>query len=290
MPSRLLAALALLLLSAAPALADEPLRRVVFEDGSQEEGRIVERGDGYILLEVEDGEVLELDSESIARIEVLSDPGPRSLAQPRFDVDWAQRPRDPLLLEDWERRLDAASTDLKLGAGLAVPVLGVGLVGLGAGSLAVAQQRPGLRVGMEALGAGFMLGSLGIAFASAAQTRRVFGLDRDDLALRIGLGLGVAGTAFYAVAASLSHAMILGEIPSLGGVQVPVMAVLVATGGAAAGAGLIVLLEDNKVALDLADREVEARRRRASAAAPELASLWLGPSPGGAQGGLTLRW
>jgi hypothetical protein len=56
---------------ASTAVADETTRRVTTEAGAVHEGVIVRRGDGYILLKLADGRVIELERSEVELIEVI---------------------------------------------------------------------------------------------------------------------------------------------------------------------------------------------------------------------------
>jgi hypothetical protein len=307
MPSRLvrLAALLLLLLVCSSAYAGELKRRITLLDGGVEEGWILERGEGYVVLQRDDGTAVELFLDAIDVIEVLTDgaplpaaadPSPRERASapaepPRFDVDWADDADEADDLAAWKDRYDRASISTALSFSSTIPLLSVGLIELASGPMVVGGFNTPVRFGMGIAGGGMLLGSVAAGALGALEARRAVGVPRDLAPIRLGVGFGVAGTALYTTSIAFAHGIWAGEIAGQSGAEGPLIAVLVGMGIGGVILGDTLLLTDARQSRDRADDEVEARdRRRSSREAPALVAGWGAPIEGGFTAGVSGRW
>ena len=301
-----LAATVLLLLCFTAAQAAELQRRVTLLDGTAHTGVIVERGDGYVVLQRSDGTAIELSLDAIDEIEVLTGgTTPESWAprenkgaeepparRPRFEADWAGDLDEAESARDWQQRYAQATAAQVFAVGSSIPLMAIGLIETASAPLVIGGANTSARAGIGAIGVTLLAGSVGTAAAGAALARKSYGQRQDPGALRAGIVLGLAGTASYAAIFALTHGMLYGEVSSQNGLSVPPVMVLMGLSAGAVIVGNAMLMTDAKVSRDKAEEELDRtkRRRRAGRAAPQLLAVWGAPLEGGLSGGVSMMW
>ena len=304
-------AAALLLLCVSVAHAGELQRRITLLDGTAHTGIILERGDGYVVLQRSDGKAIELSLDTIDEIEVLTDgaqpeawaPKPQRAPQwreaeeppsrrPRFETDWADDLDDQEYSAEWRTRYRNATAAHALGMGATIPLMAIGLIETASAPMVIGGFNTQVRAGVGAIGVSLIAGSVGTSALSAALARKAYGVERDTAPLRIGIGIGLIGSAAYAGSFALAHAMWTGEVNNQNGSAGPAVGILIGLSIGAVVVGNTMVLSDAKAARDEAEREYKRSKRvhHAARTPPELLAVWAAPIDQGLSGGVAFQW
>ena len=307
MKNRFILSLTLLLTTAllcSTALAGTDLRRVTLHDGTVVTGTVIERGDGYLVIKGEDGVAQELRTADISVVEVLAGED-KPQVEGNEDLDMSIDEGDAeeqvegiadrlsgLAPSDLRRRYRSATLAHGLSVAPSVPMMLTGMFFTGTlASIFVYEGEA--RIGLGTVGVLLSSGSIGTAAAGALLGRRAVGDNRSMKMFNLGLGFAIAGNTVFHLSAAILHgyedgsinneALLIGAFP------------LVFTGMGFLIAGEVILMADAQISKDGIKEQMrrQRRKRRCSstrAPAPTFAGAWFSPLPGGAGGGLSLRF
>lgn len=283
------------------ASADELLRRLVLFDGTEFEGIVVERGDGFLVLELHSGQLREFDSASIERIEVLDEHRPGGYEAPAMS-----------LRELRERRARIKEGQVLAGAP-SFPLLGAG-VGMMFGFPHFAGEVRALRPVLALPGLAALAGSIATSF-EGARLARAHALDPlDEAPLIAGFSLAVAGSVMTVVSIGGAHDLdaqlqILRSSPTPADANARAVASqqqatlsqqaiaarpLSAAGIGAMVVGELILIIDTKRHRNQLERELRRRKKRHGGVErrlrPRIAGGFVAPGTQGLSLGLSGSW
>ncbi len=307
---RLLILILALLTLASTAFAGAAVRKIVLKDGSVVQGEVVERGEHHMVVRTAEGSQIEVFLEQVERIEVIGEvvPAPRDDYEgPRGESDEYDIPR----AGDWDdeeeveeevlamlqsldrRQLKLLDDRLEEAHALAVaptiPTMIGGMVMMAFAPVFGDTAAHGI---LFTMGTSLVGGSVTSAAVGAGIANDMLGRLEPTPAYRVGLSMAIAGSATYSLTLGMTHAQMLGVIPSDGTFYYTALPVLIGSGIGLLIAGNTILMADAKMSSKVVSDRLRYRRRSArEPMRPSLAGAWVMPShEGGVNAGFALSF
>ncbi len=299
------------LLLSLPALAGDAPRRVTTAAGQVLEGIVVERSSAHLVLQLEDGRMIELLRDQIETIEVLPDRGRVGNDDDDDDEDWAdERPSrsryyrplndateygqpgvhlDGLDRDLLKERLGDATVGHALSIAPMVPSMAGGAVLMVSSPLISGYYLwPGQFVAGMVLAGGSVVSAAGGAHMAAVAA----GLTEPSERFKGGLVMSIAGASMFVVPLGLTYGSTTGFLPTTG-IEGTVAPILIGSGLGTLIAGNVILAADADFSREAIERRLEKgefagepRRVR-----PQFAGMSFGPGlDGGLHGSVSLRF